>query len=118
MKILVCGHDEFLMQIIEFTITRVLDASVHIALNREKAIDLLQKAQFDLILIEISLHPNFGIDFIRFIRDNLKLNTPIIVISDDLKESTMRHVKRLGIREYIFKPFSPLELLQTIRTYF
>lgn len=117
MKVLVCEDDVALLSIIKFTLSRNGDIVVHKAIDGIHALNLLLKEQYDLILTDISLPHYSGLDIIRFAREQQKLNTPIIVISDDTKESTMIEAMNLDIQEYIFKPFSPLELLETIKMY-
>lgn len=117
MNVLVCEDDLTLLRIINFTLIRNPEIIVFKAFDGIHAINLLQKRQYDLILTDISLPHFSGIDIIRYVRVHQKLDTPVIVISDDTKESTMIEAMQLGIKEYIFKPFSPMELLATINKY-
>ncbi|WP_338038952.1 response regulator [Maribacter litopenaei] len=48
---------------------------------------------------------------INYVRNELSLNTPIIIISSAGNEENLLSAFELGANDFISKPFSPTELL-------
>ena len=51
-----------------------------------------------------------GLELVNKVRNDLKLSTPIIVLSRIGNEETIIEAFQLGADDYISKPFSPNEL--------
>ena len=113
MKILVCEDSLLTQKTIELTLTKaghkVLSAS-----DGEEGIQLLDKESFDLVVTDINMPHNSGLEIVQHIRTKLKLSTPIIVVSSIHLEDTQKHAYDLGALSYLTKPFDPKELLETI----
>ena len=75
------------------------------------AIDLIEKEDFDLILLDIMLPGADGFDIMEYIRP---LKVPVIFIT--AKDSVRDKVKglKLGAEDYLVKPFDVLELLARV----
>lgn len=75
------------------------------------AIDLIEKENFDLILLDIMLPGADGFDIMEYIRP---LKVPIIFIS--AKSDVKDKVKglKLGAEDYLVKPFDALELVARV----
>lgn len=77
-----------------------------------EAIELANKEDFDLIIMDVMMPELDGFSACREIR---KLNsTPIIVLSARGEEYDRIHGFELGIDDYVVKPFSPKELMMRI----
>ncbi len=85
-------------------------------LNSNREFYQLQNKKCDIYLIDISLTDGNGIDVVQYIRNELKFNTPIMIIS--WHESVWHKIKSLdcGADDYITKPFSFDELTARIRS--
>ncbi len=75
------------------------------------AIDLIEKENFDLILLDIMLPGADGFDIMEYIRP---LKVPVIFIS--AKSDVKDEVKglKLGAEDYLVKPFDALELVARV----
>lgn len=75
------------------------------------AIDLIEKEEFDLILLDIMLPGADGFDIMEYIRP---LKVPVIFIT--AKGNVHDKVKglKLGAEDYLVKPFDVLELLARV----
>ncbi len=75
------------------------------------AIDLIEKENFDLILLDIMLPGADGFDIMEYIRP---LKIPVIFIS--AKSDVKDKVKglKLGAEDYLVKPFDALELVARV----
>jgi DNA-binding response OmpR family regulator len=113
LRILVCDDDEVLMTMIRFKLSRENLGEIVKAVDGRDAINLLRKEHFDLIITDIHMPFHSGLELISVVRQELKLDTPIIVLTAEGLEETLMHAYDLGANDFIAKPFSPAEL--TIR---
>ena len=61
----------------------------------------------DLIIMDLSLKSENGLDLIDKLRKNLKFSTiPVIVVTEHAKKDFILRAKGLQVSEYIRKPFS------------
>lgn len=75
-----------------------------------KALELLKNGDFDVLLTDLHM-PNFsGLDLIKQVRNNLKINIPVIMVTRVGLEETVMAAFELGADDYVTKPFSPEEL--------
>ena len=82
------------------------------ASNGVQALDLIDKAAFDAVLLDIMMPELDGFSACREIR---KYNrTPIIMLSARGEEYDRIHGFELGIDDYVVKPFSPKELMMRV----
>ena len=79
--------------------------------NGFDALDLIEKEQFDLILLDIMLPGADGYDIIEYIRP---LKIPVIFIT--AKHEVKDRVKglKLGAEDYLVKPFDVVELIARV----
>lgn len=73
--------------------------------------------EWDAILLDLNLPGGSGLELLRHLRKELGSPTPVIVLSGLKQEGTAKEALALGAQEYLTKPFSPLELLQRLRSY-
>ncbi|MEL6866318.1 MAG: response regulator [Bacteroidota bacterium] len=65
----------------------------------------------DLIILDMTMPRVSGLEFLSNIRSSgFFRHIPVIVISGEEEDDYVQQCKRLGINEYIVKPFNPLEL--------
>jgi DNA-binding response OmpR family regulator len=73
----------------------------------------------DLILLDVALPPMDGLTFLFLLRDKpCGRNVPVIVVSGQEDERTIRRARDLGVHEYLIKSqFTTPQLLGLIRQY-
>lgn len=70
---------------------------------------------FDLMLVDVNLPGDSGVDFIKTIRKNKKYAlTPLIVFSSDNSRSTLEMVTKIGASSYIVKNHKPKEMSEML----
>ena len=81
-----------------------------------RALRYLEKEKPDLILLDIRMTPKNGFDTLREIRDMKdRADIPVIMLTAmEDRKSVMEGIK-LGIRDYILKPFLAVDLLNRVR---
>ena len=96
----------------------MLGYTVYTANSAKAALGFLS-AEPDLILLDIQMTPKNGIDTLRDIRSMRdRSDIPVIMLTGvEDKESVLASFK-LGICDYILKPFSSDDLLKRIRMVF
>lgn len=117
-KVLVC-EDNILNQKLMSAILTELKIECDIAENGVKGIKLLQKNSYDLILMDIQMPEKDGCETAIEIRNELKIDTPIIALTSysrikDKKVEKERYFS-LGMNDYMSKPFKKEELIYKIR---
>lgn len=81
-----------------------------------RAIKYLQSEKPDLILLDIRMNPKDGLDTLRDIR-NMKdrADIPVIMLTGAEDKKTVIESAKLGICDYILKPFVDEDLLGRVR---
>jgi len=80
-----------------------------------KAITLLQKNVYDLILMDIHLPFHSGLELIKYLRTDLKLKTPVLVLSAFSDPQMRRQAGELEINGYYVKPLKLADLIVDIK---
>lgn len=79
-----------------------------------KAIQLIQKMEFDLVLCDIKMPKNDGLEVLAKIRE-LQPDVPVVMISGHGDIETAVETMRMGAFDYISKPPDLNRLLTTVR---
>lgn len=110
MKILLCEDDHALSSMIRFKLLRENLGELIIAPDGREALQLLQAQDFDLVITDIHMPYHSGLEVVTLLREQLKKQTPIIMLSAEGLENTVVQAFALGANDFITKPFSPSEL--------
>jgi len=79
------------------------------------ALQSLSEKSYDVALLDINLPDTNGISLIAQMRNEFKVNIPIIMLSALKQEAVIQEALGMGANDYLSKPFKPQKLLQTIR---
>lgn len=85
-----------------------------VAYDGEEAIKLIQKKNFDLILLDWRMPKISGIQVLKFLKEEKKLTIPIILLTALTDISNKVEALEFGADDYITKPFSFNELIARI----
>ena len=85
-----------------------------IAEDGNKALILLQKNVYDLILMDIHIPFHSGLEVIKYLRSELKMETPVLVLTAFSDLQMQHQAEELGINGYIVKPFDSSDLIRQI----
>jgi DNA-binding response OmpR family regulator len=114
MKVLIAEDDPLTAKAIEHRL--MLDNyETYIAFNGNRAIDMLKKESFDLLLVDIHMPFKGGLEVIEYVRNELNLTIPIAVVSRIGISETVHKAFEIGADEYITKPFDPDDLSKKIK---
>jgi len=87
---------------------------VTLASNGEKAIELLKKNSFDIILMDIQMPGMDGYKTTEILRDQLHIATPVIAMTAHALAGEKEKCLQAGMNDYISKPFTEKGLLVKI----
>jgi len=94
------------------------DITLTIAENGEKAVEILQLGDFDVILMDLQMPVMNGFEAataIRKLPDIKKAGTPIIALTAAALNDIKEQVRNAGMNDYVSKPFKPEELMEKIK---
>ena len=84
------------------------------ATGQKKAVELIEKEEFDLVLIDIILKDGNGFSVCMAVKE--KTDTPVIFLTASSDEYSVVAGLDMGADDYIEKPYRPRELLSRIRS--
>jgi len=88
----------------------------HTAKDGGHAIDLIQEAQPDLVLLDLMLPEMSGLEVCKRIKANpVTAGIPVIMLTAKGEEEDRISGFELGADDYVVKPFSPKELLLRVK---
>jgi PAS domain S-box-containing protein len=82
------------------------------------ALELLEKEDFDLVLMDLHMPVMDGIEATRIIRkseDPRIKNIPIVALTAAIMSESHDKIENLNINDYVLKPFKPHDLFERIR---
>lgn len=114
-KILIIEDHKNIAKLIEYN----LDKSGYVPLSvnsGEEALEILDKEEISLIILDIMLPGMDGFEVCRNIKQENRLkNIPIIMLTAKGEEVDRIVGLELGVDDYIVKPFSPRELVLRVK---
>ena len=116
MKILVCEKEDVLLTALEFRMNKHQFQTLR-AHNAEEALEILDTQAPDFLVTDANAGSMSGLELIKTVHSK-QPDLPIILISamDDSEE--ILEAFQSGARDFITKPFNPVELVLRIRKIF
>ena len=110
-------EDNKINQLVVAKLLMNIGADVETVDNGQKAVDIVGKEHFDLILMDIQMPIMDGYKAtaeIRNMKDPQKANIPIIALTASAFLSETEKAKLFGMNDHVGKPFGPDDLLEKI----
>ncbi len=83
--------------------------------NGYEALEVARRRLPDLILLDWMMPGLSGLEVVEALRlDPRTAEIPVIILSSRDRQEDLRKLLALGVIAYLSKPFSPLELMQTV----
>lgn len=116
--VLLIEDDVFIKQMYSGKIEE-LGLNVFTASNEEEFRDIINKCDFDLVLLDLVLPNISGFDILKDLKKNNKFkNIPVIVLSNLSSQADINQAFELGVVDYIVKSnYTPAEVMRTIQKY-
>lgn len=108
-------EDNELNRMVLQVILKKCEVVVSIAHNGQEAIDLIQEKEFDIVLMDVQMPILDGLEATKYIREELKLTTPIIGLSANAMREEVEICKQAGMNDYLVKPYSERSLVEVMK---
>ena len=105
-KLLIAEDNTLLLQ----TIGLYLEAQGYelcLVTDGKDAISRIKENKYDLIVTDINIPFNNGLELISYVRNDMKLTVPILVLTTMGSENIELEAFHIGANDFITKPFSP-----------
>jgi len=114
-KVLVIDDDQAILNFMNIFLLQTGEFDVHLLQDSTRAFDVLEKGNFDVLLLDMDMPNVSGMDVLRYIKEN-NINIVTIVLTGvediDLAISAMK----LGTADYMLKPIDEDRLLDTLHS--
>jgi CheY-like chemotaxis protein len=113
-RVLVAEDNEINQKIIAHLL-RKENIETDIANDGKEAIELFERKEYDLLLLDLQMPHMDGFQTARYIRKILASNIPIVAMTAGAYANEQTRCFEIGINQYLSKPFSPEDLFQRLR---
>lgn len=114
-SILIIDDDRMIRQLLQSTLSRK-DFVVHAAEDGQSGVDLAQKEDVDVILLDWMMPGMDGMEVFRQLKQNEKTRqVPVFMLTSKGTGDDIDQAISAGIDDYIVKPFSTSDIDKTIR---
>ena len=116
-KVLI-AEDSSVIQNLTKKILMVQNYEISSAKNGQQVLDMLQKTDYDIILMDINMPVMDGMECAKQIRslgDEKKSQVPIVAITGNARNYSMDDFSSVGINEYLQKPLNFDQLVDTVK---
>lgn len=115
MKVLIVDDEPNIVMSLDF-LMRKAKYQVFIARNGTEALELANKEQPDLMLLDIMMPDIDGYEVCKRVKENTSTeNCKVIFISAKSKESDIQKGMEMGANLYVTKPFSTRDLMKQVK---
>ena len=112
-SILICDDEPDIVSALKIYLTSP-DMTIFTAGNGREALDILEREEIHLILMDIMMPVMDGISAMVKIRE--KSNVPVILLTAKSEDSDKILGLNIGADDYVTKPFNPAEVIARVRS--
>ena len=112
-SILICDDEPDIVSALKIYLTSP-DMKIFTAGNGREALDILEREEIHLILMDIMMPVMDGISAMVTIRE--KSNVPVILLTAKSEDSDKILGLNVGADDYVTKPFNPAEVIARVRS--
>ena len=85
------------------------------AANGEEGLAAAAREKPDLILLDVTMPVMDGVTMLTKLKEDLALKTiPVIMLTAESGRDNVIHIARLGVRDYLVKPFKEEQLIEKL----
>ena len=114
-KILVCEDNKLTQRVLEVALKK-MNYETLVATDGEEAIRLIKENDIGLVITDINMPYNSGLEIVEFVRKKYGKELPVIIVTNINLDDIRKQAQELGADAYITKPFDPAELMNAIQS--
>ncbi len=119
MKILIVDDFSTMRRIIKNLLRDLGFSNTHEADDGVTALPMLRSGEFDFLITDWNMPGMSGIDLLRAVREDEKLNTlPVLMVTAEAKRDQIIEAAKAGVNGYVVKPFTAAALKEKIEKIF
>lgn len=99
-------------EVLQDIVQRILTAG-----NGQKALEILEKKEIDLILLDMKMPSMNGLETLKLIKER-GFRNKIVMMTAHNEQEIIKQAEELGVRKFLSKPFDIMELRQIVYTCF
>lgn len=115
-KILIIEDDNLIISILNFLLKKE-GYEIHIAKDGNEGIEKVKTITPDLIITDIMLPYKSGMEITAFTKKNYPAIPVIIVSALGKEDQTVIEAFKLGVDDFVAKPFNPIELVLRVKRF-
>ena len=109
--ILAVDDEQFNLDLIEAAFSKYDNTTIYYAKSGQEALTLLEKVNFNVVLLDISMPKMDGIEVLKRIKANISLHAlPVLMVTANVEKEA--EALKLGASDFIYKPYE-VEILCT-----
>lgn len=112
-KVLIIEDDQSFSRLIKFNLESDINTEVDVADNYLKGLSMSINNDYDLYLVDLNLDGESGIDLIKILAKNKKIDNKVIIVSSLITKELQIEGYNLGVSNFVAKPVD-LDLLKSI----
>ncbi|QTD43244.1 response regulator transcription factor [Sporosarcina sp. Te-1] len=112
-KVLIVDDEQPIRTLLEYNLKQS-NFDTYVAVDGMEAIEMVEKVQPDLILLDLMLPKMDGIEVCKLLRQR-EINVPIIMLTAKGEEPDKVLGLEIGADDYMTKPFSPREVIARVK---
>jgi two-component system, chemotaxis family, chemotaxis protein CheY len=113
-SILLVDDSSIMRMFMALNMRRLMRVNITEAVNGQEAVSKLMNGKFDLLLTDMNMPGMGGAELVRFVRNGLKSDMPIVIITTMGGNKDRDLGMKLGANAYLTKPVDVTELVKTI----
>ena len=113
MKILVCDDSLLIRRQLKDALEKMGGFEIHQAANGQEAVDIYQKINPDLVLLDLVMPVLNGLDCLKKIKEDDEQANVVMITSTGTKEN-LRQALDLGALDFIQKPWKEEQLISAL----
>jgi len=115
-QILIVDDSALVRQVVKKIVRQTgLEAEFHEASDGIQALDSIRTASIELVISDINMPNMDGLEMLAQLRSMPEqADLPVIVVSTEGSDETVRRAMELGANGYVYKPFTPEQLAEKL----
>ena len=113
--VLICDDSALARKQMARSLPATLNADITFAIHGKNALEELEKNEFKLMFLDLTMPEMDGWEVCRYLRDNGYDDLPIIIVSANVFDPTARQEDSLLCNDFIAKPFMMPDLLSKLK---